>query len=337
MTTLYSDRPRLSSNIDRIARNAQVISIASFFLACTVIFSLLSGVFLTPGNLLNILRQSAPLMLVAVAMTFVITSGGIDLSIGSLVALVNALVAIGIHAGFPWQLVVLFTLLIGIALGFVQGWFIAFQNIPAFIVTLSGLSILRGVALLLTQGFSIPISDMPAFSVIGRGDFLGVPVPALIAVVAMLVGYVALDHMKLGRHITAIGVNPEAARRAGIPTRPLQMSVYAMTGFAAAAAGIIIASRLSAGSSNAAAGFELDVIAAVVLGGTALTGGKGTIIGTILGALSISIIGNGLILVHISPFFTQIVTGAIILAAIWLNSAVFSGMANQFRSTNAES
>lgn len=335
MTTLYSDRPRLSSNIDRIARNAPVISIAAFFLACTVIFSLLNGVFLTPGNLLNVLRQSAPLMLVAVAMTFVITSGGIDLLIGSLVALVNALAAIGIHAGFPWQLVVLFTLLIGIVLGLAQGWFIAFQNIPAFIVTLSGLSILRGAALLLTQGYSIPISDAPAFSVIGRGDFLGAPMPALIAVVAMLVGYVILEHTKLGRHITAIGINPEAARRAGIPTRPLQMSVYAMTGFAAAAAGIIIASRLSAGSSNAAVGFELDVIAAVVLGGTALMGGKGTIIGTILGALSISVIANGLILVHISPFFTQIVTGAIILAAIWLNSAVFSGMANQFRRTNA--
>jgi simple sugar transport system permease protein len=159
--------------------------------------------------------------------------------------------------------------------------------------------------------------------------------PALIAVVAMLAGYVILEHAKLGRHITAIGVNPEAARRAGIPTRSLQMSVYAMTGFAAAAAGIIIASRLSAGSSNAAVGFELDVIAAVVLGGTALTGGKGTIIGTIFGALSISVIANGLILVHISPFFTQIVTGTIILAAIWLNSAVLSGMANQFRRTNA--
>ena len=323
MTTLHSDRPRLSFNIDRIVRNAQVISIAAFFLVCTVIFSLLSGVFLTPGNLLNVLRQSAPLMLVAVAMTFVITSGGIDLSIGSLVALVNALVAIGIHAGFPWQLVVLFTLLIGIALGLAQGWFIAFQNIPAFIVTLSGLSILRGVALLLTQGYSIPISDVPAFSAIGRGDFLGIPVPALIAVVAMLVGHVILEHTKLGRHITAIEINPEAARRAGIPTRPLQMSVYAMTGFAAAAAGIIVASRLSAGSSNAAVGFELDVIAAVVLGGTALTGGRGTIIGTILGALSISVIANGLILVHISPFFTQIVTGAIILAAIWLQLSRF--------------
>jgi simple sugar transport system permease protein len=331
MTTAYSERPRYSPDIDWLSRNAHVLSIAAFFVACCVIFTLTSSVFLTPGNLLNVLRQSAPLMIVAIAMTFVITSGGIDLSIGSMIALINALTAIWLHAGAPWPLVVLATLLIGGALGLAQGWVVAFQRIPSFIVTLAGLSILRGVALVMTEGFSIPIDNVPAFSAIGRGDFFGMPVPALLALATMILGYIMLDRMRFGRHITAIGVNPEAARRAGIPVRLITMAVFGMTGLASAASGIIIAARLSSGSSNAAVGFELDVIAAVVLGGTALAGGRGTIIGTVLGALTIAVIGNGLILVHVSAFFTQIVTGTIILGAIWLNSKVFSQMATRYR------
>lgn len=327
----YSARPRYSPNIDRISRNAQVLSIAAFFLLCCIIFSVSTTAFLTPGNILNLLRQSAPLLIVALAMTFVITSGGIDLSIGSMVALVNAVTATALHDGLPWPLVVAIALLTGSVVGLVQGWFIAFQRIPSFIVTLAGLSILRGVALLLTEGFSIPIEDGGIFSDIGRGNLIGLPVPAILAVLAALGAWFVLDRMKLGRHITAIGINPEAARRAGIATRAVTASVYVMTGVASAAAGVIIASRLSSGSSNAAVGFELDVIAAVVLGGTVLTGGRGTVVGTVLGALTIAIIGNGLILLHISPFFTQIVTGTIILSAIWLNSTVFTTMASRHR------
>ena len=331
MTTAYSERPRYSPDVDWLTRNAHVLSIAAFFVACCIIFTITSSVFLTAGNLLNVLRQSAPLMIVAIAMTFVITSGGIDLSIGSMIALVNASTAILLHAAAPWPWVVVGMLLVGGALGLAQGWVVAFQRIPAFIVTLAGLSILRGIALVMTEGFSIPIGDVPAFSAIGRGDIFGVPIPALIALATMILGYVVLDKMRLGRHVTAIGVNPEAARRAGIPVKLVTMSVFGMTGLASAASGIIIAARLSSGSSNAAVGFELEVIAAVVLGGTALVGGRGTIIGTVLGALTIAIIGNGLILVHVSAFFTQIVTGTIILTAIWLNSKVFSQMATSYR------
>jgi ribose transport system permease protein len=137
-------------------------------------------------------------------------------------------------------------------------------------------------------------------------------------------GFIALTQTRYGRYVTAIGANAEAARRAGIDIRRVSLSVYVLTGVAAAAAGIIIAARLGSGSSNAAVGFELEVIAAVVLGGTNLFGGRGTILGTVLGALTIAVIGNGLILAHISPFFTQIVTGVIILAAIWLNTRLFA-------------
>jgi simple sugar transport system permease protein len=260
---------------------------------------------------------------VAVAMTFVVTTGGIDLSVGSTVALVNALAAITLQAGVPWPLVVALMLALGALVGAIQGWFIAYEGIPAFIVTLAGLSALRGIALLLTQGYSVPISPQSPFVALGRGWALGVPLPALLALAVALAGWLALGQARYGRYVTAIGANAEAARRAGIPVRRIVLSTYAVSGVAAAAAGVVIAARLGSGSSNAAVGFELEVIAAVVLGGTVLVGGRGTIVGTVLGALTIAVIGNGLILAHISPFFTQIVTGAIILAAVWLNTRLF--------------
>lgn len=325
--TAYNMRPEGSPWTDFMAAQAQVLSIAIFFIACFVVFSVSSDAFLTPGNLLNMLRQSAPMLIVAVAMTFVITTGGIDLSVGSTVALVNAAAAILMQFGIPWPIVVGMLLLIGAAVGAAQGWFVAYEGLPAFIVTLAGLSVLRGVALLMTQGFSIPIATEGWFIDIGRGWLLGVPFPAVLATLAAIFGFVALDAMRFGRHVIAIGANMEAARRAGIPVRHRIVIVYVLTGVASAVAGIVIAARLGSGSSNAAVGFELDVIAAVVLGGTALMGGKGTIVGTVLGALTIAVIGNGLILSHVSPFFTQIVTGVIILVAIWLNTRVFARLA----------
>ncbi|WP_159714822.1 ABC transporter permease [Geminicoccus flavidas] len=324
-TPIYERRPTGPRYHDFLARHAQVLSIAAFFLLMVVLFSLNTNAFLSQANLLNLLRQSAPLIIVAVAMTFVITTGGIDLSVGSTVALVNALVAIALQAGVPWPLAVLAMLVLGGLVGLLQGWFVAREGIPAFIVTLAGLSILRGVALLLTQGFSIPIASDNWFVQIGRGWFLGLPFPAILAVLVMAAGALALSSTRFGRYVTAIGANAEAARRAGIGVQGVTMAVYVLTGIAAALAGIVIAARLGSGSSNAAVGFELDVIAAVVLGGTSLMGGRGSILGTCLGALTIAVIGNGLILAHISPFFTQIVTGLIILAAIWLNTKVFRG------------
>jgi simple sugar transport system permease protein len=260
-------------------------------------------------------------------MTFVIITGGIDLSVGSIAALVNALAAIALRAGLPWPLAVALLLALGAAIGLIEGWFAAYQGIPSFIVTLAGLSALRGIALLFTQGFSIPIAGGTGFDAIGRGSIAGIPVPAAIAVLVAIAGFVTLGLTRYGRQVVAVGANAEAARRAGMPARRVAASVFALTGIAAALAGLILAARLGSGSSNAAVGFELDVIAAVVLGGTSLFGGRGSIVGTVLGALAIAIIGNGLILLHVSPFYTQIVTGAIILGAVWLNTQVFARLA----------
>ena len=320
-----------TSRADFMLEHAQVLSITVFFALCCLVFAVASPYFLLPDNLLNVLRQFAPTLIVAVGMTFVITTGGIDLSVGSTVALTNALAAIALAAGLPWPLVALAMLLLGAVIGAVQGWFAAYQQIPSFIVTLAALSMLRGFALLLTQGYSIPIEGVPGFFALGRGWVLGVPVPAAMAVALAVLGYVVLVQTRYGRQVVAVGANPEAARRVGMPARRVAASVFVLTGVASALAGLIVAARLGSGSSNAAVGFELDVIAAVVLGGTSLLGGTGTVIGTVLGALTIAVIGNGLILVHTSPFLVQIVTGAIILAAIWLNTRVFARLTNSRR------
>lgn len=322
--TAYTERAKGSPAADFLSENAQVLSIAFFFLACVVFFAATTDTFMTLGNILNVIRQAAPILIVAVAMTLVIITGGIDLSVGSQVALVNAVAAIVLAMGYPWPMVVVAMLFFGAFLGLVQGWFTAYQGIPAFIVTLAGLSILRGLALYLTQGYSIPIKDAPGFFALGRGELFGIPMPALIAVAVAVLGYVVISSTKYGRQVVAVGSNMEAARRVGMPAKWVIASVYLIAGVACALAGLLIAARLGSGSSNAAVGFELQVIAAVVLGGTSLMGGRGTILGTVLGTMTIAVIGNGLILMHISPFFTQIVTGAIILVAIWLNTRIFT-------------
>ncbi len=322
--TTYTERAKGSASADFFNEHAQVLSIAFFFILCLVFFSLTTTTFMTAGNLLNIVRQAAPILVVAVAMTLVILTGGIDLSVGSTVALINAVAAITLATGLPWPVVSIGMLLLGGVVGLMQGWFVAYQGIPAFIVTLAGLSILRGLALYLTQGYSIPINNVPGFFFLGRGEIGSFPVPALIALLVAVVGYVIMAVTKYGRQVVAVGSNMEAARRVGMPAKWIVASVYLVSGVASALAGLLIAARLGSGSSNAAVGFELQVIAAVVLGGTSLTGGRGTMIGTVLGTMTIAVIGNGLILMHISPFFTQIVTGAIILIAIWLNTRIFS-------------
>lgn len=313
-------RPRGGHVQEFLLAHAPVLSIAGFFVLVCAFFGLTADAFLSAPNLLNLLRQSAPILIVAVAMTFVITAGGIDLSVGSILGLVNALAAIALAASLPWPLVVIAMLMLGGGIGAMSGYFIAFEGIPAFIVTLAGLSAIRGLALLLTEGYSVPISSDLFFVEIGRGWLFGIPFPALIAILVAAAGFLALAHTPFGRYVTGVGANAEAVRRAGVNVRIIKLWTYVLSGVAAAAAGIVIAARLGSGSSNAGVMFELEVIAAVVLGGTNLFGGRGTIIGTVLGALTIAVISNGLILSHISPFFTQIVTGAIILLAIWFNT-----------------
>lgn len=318
-------RVRQATRRDWLMANGSTASIAIFFAVVCLLFALTTDAFLTAPNLLNVIRQSAPLLIVAAAMTFVITTGGIDLSVGSVLALVAALSATLLQLGLPWPLVILAMLALGALIGAVQGFFIAYEGIPAFIVTLAGLSIIRGVALLITGGYSIPIEPSSAFVYIGRAWLFGIPLPALIALALLVIAALVFNETRFGRYVTGIGANAEAVRRAGVDTRRYTLLVYVISSSTAALAGIILAGRLGSGSSNSGQGFELDVIAAVVLGGTSLFGGRGSMLGTVLGALTVAVIANGLILSHLSPFLTPIVTGSIILIAIWLNFRLFRG------------
>jgi simple sugar transport system permease protein len=305
-------------------RNILTLAVGVVLLVLMVFFSLTADSFLTTPNVLNMLRQIAPTMVVAVTMTFVITTAGIDLSVGSMVALSGSLLAILIKNGQDPTVALVAVLALGLIVGSVNGWFSAYQGLPPFIVTLATLSIVRGTALLITQGYSTPISGDAWVVSLGQGRVAGIPVPAIIAAVVVVLGWIAFTQTPYGRYVVGLGSNRESLRRTGVNTRLIGMLVFLMSGLAASVAGVMTATRLASGSSNAGVGFELEVITAVVLGGTSLMGGRGSVMGTALGALVLGVIANGLVLLHVSPFYVQIVQGAILLLAIFLNTRVFS-------------
>ena len=309
---------------DALWRNIATVSMVGVAILGAVFFGFVTDTFMTAGNVLNVLRQMAPTLVVAVAMTFVITTGQIDLSVGSTVAFVSALSAVLLDGGWDSSIVIVVALAAGATVGAVNGWFAAYQGVPSFIVTLAALSFVRGFALLLTEGFSVPISRDTFFINIGRGQLFGISVPALIAVSAAILGAVVLSRMRFGQYVTGIGSNEESVRRSGVDTRRIKMAVLVISGMSAGVAGMMIAGRLGSGSANSAVAFELTVIAAVVLGGTDLFGGKGTIVGSIVGTFITATVANGLILMGVSPFFTQIVTGVILLLAVWVNLRGFA-------------
>jgi simple sugar transport system permease protein len=307
-----------------MAHHAPVISIAVILLVVVAGFSMSSDQFLTSTNLLNVLRQSAPALVVAVAQTLVITAGGIDLSVGSVAAFAGTTCALLLSGGMDPTLTFAVVLLIGGAIGLANGWFIAYQRLPAFIVTLATLSLALGASQLEAKGFSIAIERDSWILSVGQDYTLGMPNVAILAVLIALVGWIVLARTAFGRHLQGIGSNEQAVRRAGVPTTRVLASVYTISGAAAALAGILIVARLQSGASSIGTGLELQVIAAVVLGGTNLFGGRGTMVGTVFGVLTIALITNGLILMRVEPFWVSIVQGAILLFAIWANARVFS-------------
>lgn len=307
-----------------VMSNILTIAVGVVLLVLLVFFSATADRFMSLPNVLNMLRQIAPTLVVAVTMTFVITTSGIDLSVGSNVALSGSLLAIMIHSGMDPTLALVLVLLLGVTVGAVNGWFSSYQGLPPFIVTLATLSVVRGTALLITEGYSTPISSDAWVIVLGQGRVGGIPVPAIIAVIVVILGGFVFTQTPFGRYVVGLGSNAESLRRTGVNTRLVGMVVFIMSGLAASTAGVMVAARLASGSSNAGVGFELEVVTAVVLGGTSLLGGRGSVVGTALGALVLGVIANGLVLLHVSPFYVQIVQGAILLLAIFLNTRIFS-------------
>lgn len=287
------------------------------FIVIFVAMALANDNFLTASNLSNVLRQVSIIAIIAVGMTCAILTGGIDLSVGPVMALSGTLTAGLMVAGLPPELAILAGLAVGALFGAGNGVFVAYAKMPPIIVTLATMGIARGLALIYTGGY--PISDLPqGFSFLGRGEVLGLQVPILVMAVVYILAYVLLNKTPIGRYIYAIGGNEEAARLSGVRVARYKLLVYMISGLTAAVAGIVLTSRLMSGQPNAGVGFELDAIAAVVLGGAAIAGGRGAIIGTLIGAMMLGVLNNGLNLMGVSPYIQNIIKGAIILLAIYI-------------------
>jgi ribose/xylose/arabinose/galactoside ABC-type transport system permease subunit len=288
----------------------------------SITFSILSPHFLRMGNIMNVLRQVSIIGVIASGMTFVILMGDFDLSVGSLVALSGVVVALlQVNLGFGTILSVIGALIFITLLGLLNGILIVKLHVPAFVATLGMMSAARGMALILSDGY--PISGLTeSFRTIGAGYFLGIPNPVIIYFASILISYVVLSRMKFGRLVYGIGGNIEAVKLSGINTDKYRIMIFGISAFAAAVSGIILAARINSGQPTAGTGFELDVIAAVVIGGTSLSGGKGGVIGTFFGALLVGVLGNGLNLLGVSSFYQQLAQGIVIVIAV---------MADQFR------
>lgn len=284
------------------------------FLALAAALTVASPVFLTWSNLMNVARQVSINGLLAAGETFVVLAAGIDISIGSTMALAGAIVAgVGLAHGFA--LGGLAALLVGVAVGLVNALFVVRFRVPAFIATLAMLGIARGATLIYTHGR--PISGLPeSFLYIGNGWLGPVPFPVVLMLATYAVAHVTLRHTAFGRYVYAVGGNARAARYAGINTERVQYAVYAIAGFLAAVGGIVLTSRLASADPQAGVGIELDAIAAVVLGGASLFGGEGSVLRTLLGALILGVLNNGMNLLNVSPFYQEVIKGAVILLAV---------------------
>ena len=318
---------RRGARQDFVTRNFGVLSILAVFAVLFVFFSLQTDAFLTANNLVNVARQVAPTVIVAVAMTFVITTGNIDLSVGSILGLTAAALAIFAESRNP-LVALLLTLVVGLGIGALNGAVTAFGKLQSFIVTLAALTAVRGVALLITDGYSTPITS-EALLPIGNGKLAGLYAPTWIAVAVVAVGWYAFNHTRFGRYVVAVGSNAESLRRAGVDVRRIQLAVLTLTGLAAGLAGVVTATRLASGSANSGTLFELEVITAVVLGGTALMGGKGSIIGSAIGAVTLGVISNGLVLLRVDVYWVPITQGLILIVAILLNAKLFGRISGQ--------
>lgn len=324
MTTSGGVLNRLGSGSrgEFIARHFGVLSITVVFAVLFAFFSIQAEAFFTANNLVNVARQIAPTVTVAMAMTFVITTGAIDLSVGSVVGLTAATLALLAKTGNP-LLALTLTLLIGLVVGLINGALTAYGRLQSFIVTLASLTAVRGIALLITGGYSTPI-DSTFLLPIGQGKLLGLYTPTWIAIAVVALTWYVFNQTRFGRYIVAVGSNAESLRRSGVDIRRIQLVALVMTGLFAALAGVMTATRLASGSSNSGTLFELEVITAVVLGGTSLMGGRGSIVGSAVGALTLGILSNGLVLLHVNVYWVPIVQGLILIIAIFLNSTMFS-------------
>ena len=295
-------------------------SLYILLLVLIIVVSVLNTNFLSAQNIKNIFQQVSINGILAVGMTFVIITGGIDLSVGSLLGFSGVIAASLVSGGGNPLLAVLAGIAAGLVFGVVNGVLVSYAKIVPFIVTLGMLSIARGFPNVYTHGSPI-IKLNKAFTALGQSSFLGIGLPVWIFVCMLLVGYVLLHTTKLGRYTLAVGGNESAAKTSGINTAKIKMFAYTFTGFCCGLAGILMTAKTNAGAPNAGTGYELDAIAAAIIGGTSPSGGKGSIFGTLLGVLIFGIIQNALDILNVSSYIQQVIKGLIIIGAVWADKA----------------
>lgn len=294
--------------------------IVVLFLLCATL-TVLTPRFLTEKNIINVVRQSSLNGIVAAGMTLVILTGGIDLSVGSLLAVTSVFAAGALDSGHGPMTAMAVGVLIGLLFGLGNGLIITIGDVAPFIVTLGTMTIARGVALIYTNGSPILATDRD-FRHIGRGDWGPLPVPIVIMLIVYAITFLLLNRTMLGGYIYAIGGNQEASRLSGVPVRLVKTTTYAISGLLAGLTGVILTARLGSAQPNLGTADELDAIAAVVIGGTSLAGGRGGIIGTLVGALIIGVLSNGLNLMNVNAYYQPVAKGLVILIAILVDRRI---------------
>lgn len=287
------------------------------FVLC-VLLTLTTDAFMTTNNIMQVLRQAAIYAIMATGMTFVIMTGGIDLGQGSVLAFCCVITGLIINATGNMWLAMPAGILCGAAIGFINGSIVAYVRIPAFIVTLGAMYIVRGFTLFMTNSTMVAVKHAN-FRVIGQDFLLGVPIPVYVFILVGLLGQLILSKTATGRYVLAIGSNEETARLSGVNIEWNKIKVFMISGACVGVAGIVYLSRLSAAQPVAGQGYEMESVAAAVIGGTSINGGEGSIVGSLIGAVVVAVIRNGLVLWGVQSFFTQIVVGAIIVLAVGLD------------------
>ncbi|WP_027054395.1 ABC transporter permease [Mesorhizobium erdmanii] len=283
-----------------------------------VILSLATSSFASANNISNLLRQGSMIAILAVGQTFVIITGGIDLSVGAVVGFATVIAAMLINAGLPVFLAILVTLLVGVAIGLFHGFGIVKMGLPPFIITLATLTSLRGIGLLMTNGNSISINN-DAFQEFSRNSFLGVPNLFWMVILVGIPAYIFLHHSRWGRYLFSVGSNAEASRLSGVNVQRTIYMAYTLSGLCAAFVGVLLASRIGIGNPTQAEGWELQAIASSVIGGTSLFGAVGSVHGPLLGAFILATINNGANLLNVNAFWQRIITGALIIIIVYFD------------------
>lgn len=294
----------------------QTVGLPLVLVALYLVFSVTAPNFATLSNQLNILQSAAYVGIIAFGMTLVIISGQIDISVGSAVALSSALLGVlSVNLGIPLYLSIVIVLIEGTIVGLFAGYLVARFGVPSFIVTLALFSALKGMALLITNAYPVSIDD-EAFLYLGFGKIFGIPVPAVLLAITFAIFLFISKKTTFGRSTYAVGGNAEAARLSGLPVRRIQVLVLGITGLLAALVGVLQSSRLASGNPNIGTGLEFDAIAAVIIGGTSLFGGRGSMVGTLLGVLLITVLSNGMVMLGLNPYAQQVVRGVVVVAAV---------------------